>query len=193
MEHITLDAKDIKALTGAKDEVRALWKLQMQAMREASKPFVRKVRVTFRSKTGRAGRTLTTFTTHRGQTKARVRRNYIGDPQVYYKEIREDPRSGLPLLRIYPANNGFHWFDLGTDERHTDSRRVLSSTVQVGRRRRRVEVRSGRGGYRGYIKPLHIFKNSYQATASEIQGTLEESMAKVMDKAIGRALKKANR
>lgn len=195
MERVTIDARAVVALTRVKDEAKALWKLQLSALKESAHPFARKVEQLYFGEVKAKGskKRVTTVKVYKGKTSIITSRKKIGIPQIYYKGIKEDKNSGLPVLFMMPANNGFHWFDSGTAERYTKSRRSVSGFVQLGNKRKRITVRSGRGGYRGQIKPLNIFRRAYTSTASEVGGNIEASMTKIVDKAIQTALKRYNK
>lgn len=195
MQRVEIDTRAIMALANVKDEAKALWKMQLSALKESARPFHRKVQQLYFGAVNAKGskKKIATIRVRKGTTSLKISSKKIGIPQIYYKGIKEDKRSGLPVLLMMPANNGFHWFDSGTSERYTKSRRALSGFVRVGNRSKKVTVRSGRGGYRGKIKPLNIFKRAYSSTASEISGNIEASMSKIVDKAIGNALKRYNK
>lgn len=195
MERVTIDARAVVALTRVKDEAKALWKLQLSALKDSARPFARRVEQLYLSEVKAKGgkKRILSVRVYKGKTSLKESKKKIGIPQIYYKGVKEDKKSGLPVLFMMPANNGFHWFDSGTAERYTKSRRSVSGFVQLGKKRKRITVRSGRGGYRGQIKPLNIFKRAYTSTASEVGGNIETSMTKIVDKAIQTALKRYNK
>ncbi len=95
---------------------------------------------------------------------------------------KREPSAKVHILGDFRAK----FFEMGTNKRYTKGHRLTGKYYRLKPGGRKYRERTGKGGYRGYIRPVHPFRTAQQLTERKIF----DNMNKRINSAIQRVWRK---